>query len=188
MRIFQCLLRITEWYGMVRDKYCSNESIAKSEAGENIRMFHPHNCDPDHFIVPTTWRNPDVEAEMNRLRRISVKMPSGKDIAWAMGASPAKADQLYNEFVDYAAQRLAEHDKRDRQQSDRIAIEVEKLLARMRMNLSNKMITCTSQCMHLLASRVVRCSTRVRRQLESRRCSVMMHPTSSACKSCGGTT
>ncbi len=94
-RTFQCLLRLTEWYGMVRDKYCSNGSLETSETGEVTRTFHPHNCDPDRFIVPTTWRNADTEAEMNRLRRIPVKMRSAQDIANAMGASQAKAEQLY---------------------------------------------------------------------------------------------
>jgi hypothetical protein len=132
-RTFQCLLRL-EWYVTVRDKYCSNGSLDTSDTGEVTRTFHPHNCDPDRFIVPTTWRNAETEAEMNRLRRIPVKMPSAQDIANSMGASQAKAERLYNEFADYAAQRLAEHDKRDREQLDRIATEVEQSLARMRMD------------------------------------------------------
>ncbi|MDP7304135.1 MAG: hypothetical protein QGG09_13605, partial [Pirellulaceae bacterium] len=49
MRIFQCLLRITEWYGMVRDKYCANGSIVQTKSGPK-RKFYPHNCDPDHLI------------------------------------------------------------------------------------------------------------------------------------------
>ncbi len=96
-------------------------------------MFMPHNRDPDRFHVPTTWRKVDVEAEMNRFRAIPVTMPTAEDIKRSMGATQAKAEQLYNEFADYAAQRLAEYDRRDREHLDNIATGVEEVMARMRM-------------------------------------------------------
>ena len=96
-------------------------------------MFMPHNRDPDRFHVPTAWRKADVEAEMNRLRTIPVTMPTAEDIKRSMGATQTKAEQLYNEFADYAAQRLAEYDRRDREHLDRIAASVEESMAKMRM-------------------------------------------------------
>ncbi len=50
-----------------------------------------------------------------------------------MGADEEKAEQLYNEFADYAAQHLAEYDRRDREHLDNICTGVEEIMARMRM-------------------------------------------------------
>ncbi len=62
-------------------------------------------------------------------------MPSAQDIAKAMGTTQEKGEQLYMEFADWSAQRLSQYDKRDQQQIKGIAVEVQKLSARMRTNL-----------------------------------------------------
>ncbi len=126
-RIFQCLLRMVEWYVTVRDKYCANSMLKASETGEITCMFLPHNKDPDRFVVPPTWRRADVESS------IPTAMPSAADIRRSMGADEEKAKQLYNEFADCAAQRLSEYDRRDRERLDTICASVEEIMASMRM-------------------------------------------------------
>ena len=90
-------------------------------------MLLPHNKDPDRFDVPSTWRRADVESN------IPTAMPSVADIRRSMGADEEKAKQLYNEFADYAAQRLSEYDRRDREHLDNICASVEEIMAGMRM-------------------------------------------------------
>ena len=132
-RLFQCLLRLMEWYAAVRDKYCTNDMLRTSDTGEITCMFMPHNQDPDKFNVPTTWRKADAQAEKNRQRGIKTAIPTATGIQRSMGAYPEKAQQLYTEFADYAAQRLAEYDKRDREHLDVIGASVERSMAKNRM-------------------------------------------------------
>ena len=132
-RLFQCLLRLMEWYAAVRDKYCANDMLMASDTEEITCMFMPHNRDPEQFTVPTAWRKADAQAEKNRQRGIKTAMPTATEIQWSMGADPEKAQQLYKEFADYAAQRLAQHDKRDREHLDTIGADVERSMARNRV-------------------------------------------------------
>ncbi len=90
-------------------------------------MFLPHNRDPDKFVVPPTWRRADVESD------VPTAMPSVDDIRRSMGADEDKAQQLYNEFADYSAQRLSEYDRRDREHLDTVCTEVEEIMVGMRM-------------------------------------------------------
>ena len=122
-----------EWYAAVRDKYCTNDMLRTSDTGEITCMFMPHNQDPDKFNVPTTWRKADDQAEKNRRRGIKTAMPTATEIQRSMGADQEKAQQLYTEFADYAAQRLAEYDKRDREHLDVIGASVERSMAKNRM-------------------------------------------------------
>ncbi len=115
------------FYVTVREKYCANSMLRQSQTGEITSMFLPHNKDPDTFVVPPTWRRADVESN------IPTAMPSVADIRRSMGADEEKAKQLYNEFADYAAQRLSEYDRRDREHLGNICTSVEEIMARMRM-------------------------------------------------------
>jgi hypothetical protein len=56
MRLFQCLMRVTEWYGMIRDKYCDNEGMVQTDELGLIPRFCPHDCDPAELVASTIQR------------------------------------------------------------------------------------------------------------------------------------
>ena len=106
---------------------CELNAQAVGDGRDHVYVSPSHNTDPDRFVVPPTWRRADVESD------IPTAMPSADDIRRSMGADDDKAKQLYNEFADYAAQRLSEYDRRDREHLDAICTEVEEIMAGMRM-------------------------------------------------------
>jgi hypothetical protein len=129
-RLFQLLLRLLEWHASVRDKYCANDMVTTGDNKEITCMFKPHHMDPAKFKVPETWRKTDQRAERNRIAGINTAMPTPLQIQKSLGTDPVIARKLHKDFVDYAAQRHALFDKRDRAHLDAIANQVENGIAK----------------------------------------------------------
>ena len=100
MRLFQCLMRITEWYGMIRDAYCDNDGMVQTAEFGQIQRFCPHDCDPTELVASTVPRTAEEIQRRNRLKLISRAMPSPEEIARSMGTSQEKGKQLYHESAD----------------------------------------------------------------------------------------
>ncbi len=136
MRLFQCLMRVTEWYGMIWDKYCNNGSTVQTELGQ-IQRFCPHDCDPAELIVSTTQCTEEETMRLDRLRRKSERMPSPEEIAEAMGTNLEKGKQLYAECADWSAQNISLLDKRDQEQIRTISMHVQEITMRMKLHLAD---------------------------------------------------
>jgi hypothetical protein len=65
-------------------------------------------------------------------------MPTASQIAQSMGTSIEKGRQLYNESVDWCAQKSSLLDKRDQAQIKWISVKVQTLARRTAMSLANK--------------------------------------------------